>query len=64
MCPIPVANRMIDYEEYYEIDPPMFEAFLADTGKALRFVERCRTGARKTRACSTSRVAIAARRCE
>lgn len=55
---------MIDYEEYYEIDPPMFEAFLADTGKALRFVERCRTGARKTRACSTSRVAIAARRCE
>jgi hypothetical protein len=39
---IPVANRMVDYEEYYEIDPRMFEAFLGDTGKALHFVERCR----------------------
>lgn len=39
---IPVANRRTDYEEYYEIDTTMFEAFLDDTGKALNFVERCR----------------------
>jgi len=39
---IPVANRMLDYEEYYEIDTRMFERFLADSGEALNFVERYR----------------------
>jgi hypothetical protein len=39
---VPVANRRVDYEEYYEIDSRMYEQFLADTSEALSFVERCR----------------------
>ena len=39
---IPVANQMVDYEEYYRIEPDQFERFMADPEAALPFVERCR----------------------
>jgi hypothetical protein len=37
-----VSNRLVDYEEYYEIDEGMFERFRADLDSALPFVVRCR----------------------
>jgi hypothetical protein len=37
-----VSNRLVDYEEYYEIDGDMFERFRADLDSALPFVVRCR----------------------
>lgn len=39
---IPVSNRMVDYEEYYEISKESYEKFLHNTSIALLFVERCR----------------------
>jgi hypothetical protein len=39
---IPVSNQMVDYEEYYEIDPAMFDRFLAEPSLAADFVDRCR----------------------
>jgi hypothetical protein len=39
---IPVANRMADYEEYYEIDRSAYERYRADPRPAVAFVERCR----------------------
>jgi hypothetical protein len=39
---IPVANQMVDYEEYYEIDPVLFDRFLADPSLAAEFADRCR----------------------
>lgn len=39
---IPVANRMVDYEEYYEIDRAAFERYRTDPGAASGFLERCR----------------------
>lgn len=39
---IPVANRLVDYEEYYRIDQGMFDRFIADMDQALDFADRCR----------------------
>lgn len=39
---IPVANRRVDYEEYYEIDKDAFERYQADPAAAAAFLERCR----------------------
>jgi hypothetical protein len=39
---IPVSNRMVDYEEYFEIDKSTFDTYIKDSASALSFVERCR----------------------
>jgi len=39
---IPVANGMVDYEEYYEIDRAAFERYRVEPASAQGFVERCR----------------------
>lgn len=39
---IPVGNGLVDYEEYYAIEPETFERYRADPDAALPFVERCR----------------------
>lgn len=39
---IPVSNRMVDYEEYYEIDKPTFERYRADIDSARELVDRIR----------------------
>jgi len=38
----PVSNRMVDYEEAYEVDRATFERYRADPASALEFVTRCR----------------------
>jgi hypothetical protein len=40
---IPVANTLVDYEEYYEINKDEFDAFSADKAAAAEFVRRCRS---------------------
>jgi hypothetical protein len=39
---IPVANRMADYSEFYEIDRDTFERFRLDPASAMPFVWQCR----------------------
>ncbi len=39
---IPVANRLADYEEYYEIGRDDFERFRNDPASAAGFLARCR----------------------
>lgn len=39
---IPVANRMVDYEEYYEIDRAALERYRVDPAAAEGFLQRCR----------------------
>lgn len=39
---IPVANQLVDYEEYYAIDGHDLERFLADEDAAIDFADRCR----------------------
>lgn len=39
---IPVSNGLVDYEEYYELSPEQYDAFLADPGAAVPFAEECR----------------------
>ena len=39
---IPVANRLVDYEEYYQIDRSAYERYRADPRSAAEFVRRCR----------------------
>ncbi|VVQ37659.1 hypothetical protein [Pseudomonas fluorescens] len=39
---ISVNNRMVDYEEYYELSKESYLLFLKDSSAALLFVERCR----------------------
>lgn len=39
---IPVSNRMVDYEEYFEIDKSTFDTYIKNPASALSFVERCR----------------------
>ena len=39
---IPVANRMADYEEYYEIDRSAYERYRAEPRSAADFIRRCR----------------------
>lgn len=40
---IPVANGVVDYEEYYELDPAAFDRYHSAPMTALDFVERCRS---------------------
>jgi hypothetical protein len=39
---IPVANRSVDYEEYYEIDRATYQHFRTDPDAASPFADRCR----------------------
>jgi hypothetical protein len=39
---IMVSNRMVDYDEYYEIDRDEFDRYCADPVSAFAFVKRCR----------------------
>jgi hypothetical protein len=39
---IPVSNRLVDYEEYYEITESEAERFRNDRDLARQFAERCR----------------------
>ncbi|WP_044559371.1 hypothetical protein [Azospirillum sp. B4] len=39
---IPVSNRLVDYEEYYEISQSEFDAFRHNLSTALPLVQRCR----------------------
>ena len=39
---IPVSNGATDYEEFYELSGERYEAFLAEPGAAVPFVEECR----------------------
>lgn len=39
---IPVSNRLVDYEEYYRLDPAEFDTFMTDEGAAQAFAEVCR----------------------
>jgi hypothetical protein len=39
---IPVANRLVDYEEFYEISSTEFEVFTTDAASAEKFVLQCR----------------------
>jgi hypothetical protein len=39
---IPATNGLVDYEEYFAIDEPMFARFTADPAAALPFVRRAR----------------------
>lgn len=39
---IPVSNRLVDYEEYYEISSDSYALFLNDPSAASDFAERCR----------------------
>lgn len=39
---IPVSNRLVDYEEYYEISSDSYKLFLNDPSAASDFAERCR----------------------
>lgn len=39
---IPVANQMVDYEEYYRLTDPEYDIFVHDDGKAKAFADACR----------------------
>lgn len=39
---IPVSNRVVDYEEYYELTPDQYAVFLKNCDAAIEFVEACR----------------------
>jgi hypothetical protein len=39
---IPVSNGLVDYEEYYEIDPQTYARFLSDPAVASSFAAECR----------------------
>lgn len=39
---IPVSNRMVDYDEYYQIDRASYDLYLTDLTAVLEFVKRCR----------------------
>ena len=39
---IPVANRMVTYDEYFRLDQTSYDRFRADYEAAYRFAEECR----------------------
>jgi hypothetical protein len=39
---IPVQNSMVEYEEYYEVDPATFERFTADPTTSHDFVDKAK----------------------
>jgi len=46
---IPVTNRLVDYEEYYEIDNAEFDKYKDDPDAAAEFVQQCRNRERDDR---------------
>ena len=45
---IPVANQMVDYEEYYRLSVDQFALFSKDVVAGAAFAERCRARANDT----------------
>jgi hypothetical protein len=39
---IPVSNGLVDYEEYYELTPEQYQAFVVNHCAAVEFVQACR----------------------
>ena len=39
---IPVSNRLVDYEEYYEIPKELHDAFLTNIEPLVKFAAQCR----------------------
>lgn len=39
---IPVSNRLVDYEEYYQIDRVAYDLYMSNPAAALDFVKLCR----------------------
>ena len=39
---IPVANRMVDYEEYYSLRDQEMNLYQSDETRALKFADECR----------------------
>ncbi|WP_405135747.1 hypothetical protein [Nocardia sp. NBC_01388] len=39
---IPVSNGLVDYDEYYELDPATYERFIEDHAAASDFAIQCR----------------------
>jgi hypothetical protein len=39
---IPVANRLVDYEEYYEISSATHDAYPSNLRELVAFADRCR----------------------
>ena len=39
---IPVPNSRVDYEEYYEVDPLIFDELLRNAEQAIRLAQKCR----------------------
>ena len=39
---IPVANRLVDYEEFYALSTTIYQDFLGDRKLALEFANECR----------------------
>lgn len=39
---IPIANNLVDYEEYYEINKEEFDAFNVSVVATAEFVQQCR----------------------
>ena len=39
---IPVANRLVDYEEYYRLSPSQYEEFSHNLKLASAFADQCR----------------------
>ncbi|MFJ7283507.1 hypothetical protein [Pseudomonas sp. NPDC099000] len=39
---IPVSNRLVDYEEYYQIDRVAYDLYMSNPTAALDFVKLCR----------------------
>ncbi len=46
---IPVRNRMVDYEEHYELTAVEFYCYLKDSHRASEFAEQCRRHERDDR---------------
>jgi hypothetical protein len=46
---IPVANRMVDYEEYYRLSSAEYRAFEDDPAQARVFADACRAHAHDDR---------------
>lgn len=40
---IPVANRLVDYEEYYQLTDAKLDEFMNDASEASSFADECRS---------------------
>jgi hypothetical protein len=41
---VPVANRLADYEEYYELSPAAHDAYPSNLAEILELLEQCKAG--------------------